>query len=265
MSGVPATRPPLTVLLPPGRPAVAPDDDARLDALYAEPALPWVRANMITTLDGGATGPDGRSGSINGPADARVFEALRARADVVLVGAGTVRAEGYRAPRLPGRLRPLRHARGQGDHPLLAIVTARGDVPEETLRDDPAPVVVTTVGAPGLPLLRRLLPPDRLVVHDGAVDLARAVRALVDAGLPRILSEGGPTLLGALLAAGLVDELCLTWSPVLVGDAGPRVVGAPLAPPRDARLVSLLHGDGMLLGRWLLGANAGPPTDTLEA
>lgn len=253
------TRPPLQVLVaadagPDAGAVVGPDDDAALDAHYAPPCLPWLRANMVATLDGAATGADGVSGSINGPADNRVFEALRGWADVVLVGAGTVRAEGYRAPRLPDRLVAARRARGQADHPALAVVTARGVLPDALLAG--SPWVVTTTDAPGLAGLRRRLPADRLLVHDGAVDLATAVAALTGAGLVRVLAEGGPTLLGGLLAAGLVDELCLTWSPVLVGGPALRPVDSPawLVPPAAARLAGLLLGDGMLLGRWLLRA-----------
>lgn len=249
-----AQAPTLDVLLPAGLDAIGPRDDARLEEHYAEARLPWVRANMIATLDGAATGSDGRSGSINGDADHRVFEALRGWADVVLVGAGTVRAEGYRAPRTPGHLIEARRRRGQADHPALAVVTGGGDLPDAVLADDPPPWVVTTTDAPGLAALRRRVPRGQVLVHDGAVDPAATIDALVDAGLPRILTEGGPTLLGALLGAGVVDELCLTWSPCVVAGPAPRPVVAPswFDPPVGARLGGLLHADGVLLGRWLV-------------
>lgn len=246
--------PTLDVLLPAGVAPIGPREDARLEGHYAEERLPWVRGNMIATLDGAATGADGRSGSINGAADHRVFESLRAWADVILVGAQTVRAESYRAPRTPDRLLGARRRRGQTDDPALAIVTGGGDLPPAVLADEPAPWVVTTTGAPGLGSLRRRVPRGRVLVHEGAVDLAATVSTLVDAGLPRILTEGGPTLLGALLGAGVVDELCLTWSPRVVAGPAPRPVVAPgwFDPPVDARLGGLLHSDGVLLGRWLL-------------
>ncbi len=249
-----AEAPTLDVLLPAGLAPIGPQDDARLEAHYAEAQLPWVRGNMIATLDGAATGADGRSGSINGAADHRVFEALRGWADVILVGAGTVRAEGYRSPRTPGHLLAARRGRGQADHPSLAVVTGGGDLPDAVLTGEPAPWVVTTTDAPGLGTLRRRVPRGQVLVHEGAVDLAATVDALVDAGLPRILTEGGPTLLGALLAAGVVDELCLTWSPRVVAGPAPRPVVAPawFEPPVDARLGGLLHAGDVLLGRWLL-------------
>ena len=229
-----------------------------LTALYAwSPAprrAPAVRANMIASLDGAATGADGRSGSINGPADLRVFTVLRALADVVLVGAGTVRAEGYGAPRTPAPLLPGRRERGQAEHPALAVVTASGDVPQALLGEDPAPWVFTTAQSRHLGRLRDTLPDERLTVHDGSVDLALVVAALGAARLPAVLTEGGPRLLGTLLEDDLVDEVCLTTAPRVVGGRAARVVDGIgwLEPPRPAALVHLLHGDGMLITRWAL-------------
>lgn len=242
------------VLLPAGRDPITGADDAALAGFYAAPDLPWLRANMVSTLDGAATGADARSGSINGPADHRVFEVLRAWADVVVVGAGTVRAERYRAPRTAAHLVEGRLAEGRAPHPALVIVTRTAHLPDAAIDDDPAPWVVTTSDAPGLAALRTRVAPDRLLVHEGAVNLPAAVAALVAAGARRILTEGGPTLLGHLLAARVVDELCLTWSPQLVGGPAPRPVDARdwLRPPARARLAGLLHHDGMLLGRWFL-------------
>lgn len=259
--------PTLDVLLPQGLAPIGPADVDRLDALHAEPRLPWLRANMIASLDGAATGADGRSGSINGPADHRVFEVLRARADVVLIGAETVRTEGYRAARTPDPLLPGRRARGQADHPPLAVVTASGSLPDEMLTDEPAPFVVTTDACPELARLRRLLPADRLLVHDAAVDLPRAVAQLTAAAGGRLLTEGGPHLLRELVGARLVDELCLTWSPVLVGGPAPRALagGAWLTPALAAAPAHLLHAGGMLIGRWLLTrGGAATAADTLS-
>ena len=237
-----------------GREPILPDDsEAALVELYRAPRGPWLRANMIGTLDGAATGPDGVTESINGPADARVFGMLRALADVVIVGAETVRAEGYRAPRVAHRLRPGRRERGQAEHPALAILTRSGRLPTETLTDEPAPWVFTTTGSEHLDHLRRHLPADRLHVHDGAdVDLATVRAVLADAGLGQQLTEGGPHLLAQLMAAGLVDELCLTWSPLVVGGPAQRILStdAWLHPPASLSLVHLLHADGVLIGRW---------------
>ncbi|MCL3862229.1 dihydrofolate reductase family protein [Actinotalea sp. K2] len=254
--------PALEVLLPAGSgDPIGPDPaEARLSALYAYPGASgsgrwaWLRGNMISTVDGASTGADGRSGSINGPADLRVFTTLRALADVVLVGAGTVRSEGYRAPRTAPALVPGRGSRGQADHPALAVVTASGDLPPDLLADHPAPWVFTTQAAPHLADLRRRLPADRLHVHRDTVDLALVRHALAEGDHPRILTEGGPSLLAALLREGLVDELCLTTSPVLVGGPAPRILDGTdwYRPAVRASPTHLLHADGVLLARWLV-------------
>jgi len=227
-------------------------DEADLLALLESPAR-LVRANMIATLDGGGTGPDGVTASINGPADLRVFQALRTHAEVVLVGAGTARDEGYRALDVPHGLADERARRGLPPHIELAIVTARGELPDALLDADRPPFVVTTASAP-LDALRARVGEDHVLAHGtaGRVDLAAALEALAARGLGRVLAEGGPRLLGQLVAQGLVDELFLTWSPLLVGGPAPRVLGdGPwLDPARPMVPVHLLHADGMLLGRW---------------
>ncbi|MBT0994935.1 dihydrofolate reductase family protein [Cellulomonas sp. DKR-3] len=268
MTDVPA----LDVLLP--RAPLTPvrleprDDEAELVDLLAR-ARPegrgdvMVRANMIATLDGAATGPDDVTGSINGPADLRVFRALRTVADVVLVGAGTVRQERYRGIDLPAALEETRRAHGRAEPPRLAVVTRRGDVPDELLGTDLPPLVVTVASSPRLGELRDRIGAESVLVAgdgdgDGPVDLGLALGLLGDLGLTDVLTEGGPALLAGLLQRGLVDELFLTWSPTIVGGPAPRVLaGAPwLAPPVDATLVHLLHADGVLLGRWRLHATA---------
>ena len=214
-----------------------------------------VRANMISTLDGAATGPDHVSGSINGAADLRVFQALRAVADVVLVGAGTVRAEGYGSLDVPPRLEGTRRARGRVAPPELAVITRSGDLPAALLDARRPPLVVTTAANPHVDALRGRVGGQRVVVAgEHEVDLVVTLRALVDRGLTSVLAEGGPSLLAELVARDLVDDLFLTWSPTLVGGPAPRVLdGGPwLAPPREATLVHLLHADGVLLGRWSL-------------
>jgi len=270
--------PALDVLLPTAE-HVPPDPaEERLAALYAygppSRGAAVVRANMVASVDGAAWGPDHRSGSINDDADRRVFRVLRALADVVLVGAGTARAEGYTAldrPRGLGHLRPA---------PLeLAVVTRTGRVPEALARGGRPPYVLT--GPRGAEAARGDVPADRvLVVGREAVedagagrrelDLAAGLAALAERGLTRVLTEGGPTLLGDLLAADLVDELCVTTTPVVVGRGPGRIVagaapsgvvadpsGAAARPPR---LAHLLHSPvdrpgspaGTTAARWLL-------------
>lgn len=263
---MPRELPPLDVLLPLDRAGatLAPEPgEPALHALYAHPeprpGRPTaVRANMIATLDGSAQGPDGRSRSINGPADWRVFRVMRAVADVVLVGAGTARAEGYTPLTVPADLREARTARGQAPGLELAVVTVSGDLPPGLRGTDRPPHVVVPQACPRIDALRAEVGADRVVVAGAAtVDLPRALAALAARGLTRVLAEGGPRLLTDLVQAELVDELCLTSSPVLVGGPGLRAVQGPdWVTPQPARATHLLHHAGMLLGRWRLGPDA---------
>src|SRR4051795_10461542 len=146
-----------------------------LAALYEPPSLPWLRVNMVSTLDGAATGDSGRSGSINNAADKRVFHVLRDQADAIVVGAGTARTERYRAAAVP-----------------LVIVSHRGLVPEQ-LQDAPAGKVLlaTCADSPGLDDARSSLGEDQVIVAgQSQVDLAAMKAALVERGFRNLLSEG---------------------------------------------------------------------------
>jgi riboflavin biosynthesis pyrimidine reductase len=190
---------------------------------------PWVIIGMVASVDG-ATALDGRSGGLGGPGDAQVFSALRAQADVILVGAATVRAERYRAPRRPGQ--------------RIAVVSRTGDVdPGTDLFPSGAGIAVVpedTVVADGIPCIR---------AGTSSVDLTAALRQL-DATV--VVAEGGPTLNGQLVAAGLVDEVCATVAPLLVGGLSPRLATGPsVVAPTPLVLAHLLEHDGELFGRWL--------------
>jgi riboflavin biosynthesis pyrimidine reductase len=197
---------------------------------------PVVRLNMISSVDG-ATALDGRSGGLGGSADRKVFAALRSLADVVLVAAGTVRAETYG----PGTL-PIAVVSGSlrldWDAPFFTAATHR-------------PIVVTSGRAPADGVKRAADVADVLVAGDAEVDLARAVAMLGERGFGHVLAEGGPSLNGALAAAGLLDELCLTLAPRLVsGDAKRIVTGPPLTPSPELVLRSLCEEDGYLFLRY---------------
>jgi len=251
--------PALDVLLPldlEGRHLPTESGEVALGALLAPRTGRSVRANMVSTLDGGATGADHVSGSINGPADGRVFRVLRALADVVLIGAGTARAEGYSALGVPDGLAGLRAANGLAPTLELAVVTRSGDLPPTLLGLDRPPLVVTRGSDPEVVArLRAELGDDRVVVAgDDEVDLAAALDHLADRGLRRVLAEGGPSLLADLLDAGLLDELFLTWSPTLVGGPALRPTRSEhwFSPAICATPAHLLHADGVLLGRWTI-------------
>ncbi len=229
-------------------------DDPLLYAAYEPPRSPWLRCNMVTTLDGSATGGDGRSGSINDEADHVVFEVLRASAHAVVVGAGTVRAEGYPPLSVSTHLLPLRRARGLTDALPLVVVSNSGGVPPTVAgHDDGSVLLAVPESADGLATARESLGSDHVVVcgTDG-VDLASLVEQLHARGLVRLLTEGGPGLLGSFLAAGLVDELCFTIAPTVVGGEHPRPVGVA-GVPTDLDLALLVEQGGTLMGRWLTG------------
>jgi riboflavin biosynthesis pyrimidine reductase len=223
-------------------PATDPGRPVDLPALYAQ--QPGVRLNMVASVDGAAS-LGGRSAGLSGAADREVFHLLRAQADVILVGAGTARDEQYGAAVVSPERQAERIARGQRAMPLIAVVSNGRGLPDDhrlTATPHEALLLTTRRGAHD-----SVLP--AVVVGDEQVDVRRALTALAERGLTRVLCEGGPSLNGALLAAGLVTELCLTTSPLLSATPAPRIVaGGPEAVP--CALVHLLHADGMLLGRW---------------
>ncbi|MFW5469726.1 dihydrofolate reductase family protein [Knoellia sp. CPCC 206435] len=204
------------------------DDD--LARLYAWPEGGGVRANFVSTLDGSGVGADGRSGSINTEPDGRIFHLQRQLSHCVLVGAGTARAEGYR----------------RGPTPIV-VVSRSGRIPE-SLATGTGDVVLATCASSG----RR--DGDHVWVEgDETVDLPAVVARLRDAGMPGVLTEGGPRLFHDLLEAGVVDELALTLAPRIVGGDHTRVVaGNPLGGPSglDAEVVHLLEEDGSIMGLW---------------
>lgn len=232
-------------------------DTAAHEASLARPApagRPWLLCNMISSADGAIT-VDGVSGPLGGPADKALFRALRSIADVILVGAGTVRAERYRVPRIDDELVAARRARGQDDRPRLAVVTASGELsPSLGLFQDPdeRPYVVTTASLPAAH--RRALEDhaDLLVAGADQVDLGRALASLGDRGARVVLCEGGPSLNGQLLAQDLVDEWRLTLSPVLAaGDARRAATGPAPSPPHRFTLDRLMVGDDLVFLRYL--------------
>ena len=214
----------------------------------------WVRANFVSTLDGAATGDNGRSGSINTGADRDVFGLLRALADVILIGAGTARIEGYRRATVRAPLLALRDGRTR--HPTMAIVSRSGDIPPllHQAREDSGEVLLVTCGQAGdeaIDLAREALGEDQVIVegHE-SVDLDAALDRLALRGMQRILCEGGPHLMRDLIASGRLDELCLTLAPALVaGDHTRITAGDPVTADFVPRL--LIESQGTLLGSWV--------------
>jgi len=216
------------------------------------PAHGWVRATVVSTLDGAAAGPDGRSASVSAPVDRVALTVFRGLADVVLVGAGTARTEGYGAPAVRPEFAERRATCGQPAAPVLVVVSRSGDLATGHDLDRDPRVLVMTCSAGDVSGLRRRLGPDRVIVAgEESVEPDLATAQLAARGLRRILLEGGPALLGAFVATGRLDELCLTLTPRLVGSNAPRVAhGLPAELP--VRTTHLLECDGVLLGRWLV-------------
>jgi riboflavin biosynthesis pyrimidine reductase len=210
--------------------------DDELAAAYTPEREPWLRVNFVSTVDGAAQGSDGVSKSINNDADKRVFDALRRRADCLVVGAGTLRDEGYDVPPMP-----------------LVVVSRSADIPP-TLRDAPRGriLMATVASSDGLAAVRGALGDENVLeLGEDEIDLAALKAALVERGWTEQLCEGGPSLFADLLAAGVVDELCWTIVPVLTGGDAVRIAtGAEVEVALRPAL--LLEQDGTLLGRWLV-------------
>lgn len=229
-------------------PATPVEDDA-LVGLYAYPGeldRPYLRVNFVSSADGAVT-VGGVSAGLGSPVDRKVFLLLRELADVILVGAGTVRAEGYGGARRP--------TRGRTDPPPIAVITASAalDPGSRLFADTRIPPIVFTTEAAPVEQRRRLAAAGAEVVVAGeqlvAIDTLLAV--LQQRGLRRVLCEGGPRLHGDLIAADAVDELCLTLAPVLVGADIGRISLGPPCPVRPMRLGHVLTEDDQLLLRYL--------------
>ena len=215
---------------------------------YAYPpglGQPYVRVNFVSSVDGAASS-GGKSAQLGSEADRRVFGLLRELCEVIVVGAGTARAENYRGARRPSR--------ATGVPPRIAVVTARGDL------DPAAPLFTDTTVAP-LVITANLCPPEArerlratgaevVVLDEERVGARGLLAALDERGLRRVLCEGGPRLFGDLIAADGVDELCLTVSPVLAGGDSVRISHGIPGDLRGMRLVGALTDQDVLLLRY---------------
>ena len=232
-----------------------PLDDLGDDELLADlsnPSGPWLRVNFVSSVDGAAT-TAGVSGGLGDASDKRLFELLRRVSDVVLVGAGTVRAEGYGAMRVSGASADWRVKRGLAPHPVFAIVSGSLDLdPASTIFTDAPvrPVIVTTGRASAASMARFDGLADLVVAGEETLDLRAALDALHDRGLMHVLNEGGPSLFGSLIEADAVDELCLTLSARLEAGDAPRIAHGALDVPATLRLERVLRHESTLLLRY---------------
>lgn len=249
----------LTQLWPPS----GADDPIDLAALYASdhrpsPAdRPWVMLNMIASVDG-AIAIDNLSGGLGGPADLAVFKAIRAVPDAIVAGSSTVIAEDY-GPALPsGPVKQARLERGQQPTPPIVVLS-------KSLRLAPTARLFTNNPTRPIIYTDQLAAPDRRmalsavadVVSAGAdgVDLHQALDDMYSRGMRTVLVEGGPSVNAQFFALDLVDELCLTTSPMLVGGDGPGIIAAAGMRPQQLSLDRVLMADGMLFSRYLVDRN----------
>ena len=215
-----------------------------------------LRVNMVSSVDGAAT-LEGRVGTLTGPADQRLLVLLRALADVLVVGAGTIRAEGYGPLTVGEDLMPLREQAGQSPAPRLVVPTRSLDLDLDGAAFTEAvepPLVVTTRHAPSERVRAAESVAEVVVLGDDVVDLTAMVDLLAERGARRMLCEGGPALLAGLLAEDLVDELCLAVAPVVTCGAESRITAGPaLAAPRHLTLTQASERDDFLFLRYARG------------
>ncbi|WP_049565172.1 pyrimidine reductase family protein [Streptomyces sp. SBT349] len=215
----------------------------------------WLRANMVSSADGAAH-HGGRSKPLSGPADMRIFGVLRALADVVIVGAETVREERYRPARRRAQFAERRLAAGQTTVPAIAVVSAslHLDFGLPLFTEPVVPtLVITGARAPRAGLAAAAAAGVEVVTagEEAMVAPERLKSALAARGHRRMLTEGGPRLLGLLASAGVVDELCLTVSPRVTVGTAPRVMSGPeVADPSDLVLTDVLEESGFLFNRY---------------
>lgn len=225
----------------------------------ADRSVTHLRVNFVTSLDGAAT-HNGLTDGLNDEADHQVFHTLRMLADVVLVGAGTVRNEGYEDLRLTREQAAWRTAQGLPAHPVMAVVSGRLDLDAQAplfTRAPVRPLVFTTAQAPVERRQALSEVADVVTAGSQAVEPEQVVAELTARGLPQILSEGGPAWFASLIEADAVDEMCLTLSPLLEGGSATRIARDGRQHTRPMSLVSLLRAGDMLILRYVRAELAG--------
>ncbi|MEU4244391.1 pyrimidine reductase family protein [Actinoplanes sp. NPDC026619] len=222
---------------------------ADLTTLYPRNPEPTLRVNFISSADG-AVSVDGLSGGLHGPGDKEVFDSLRTVCDALIVGSGTIKAEKYDGLRLTEEGRAWRRQQGLPEFPLMVIVSGSLNLDYDQLvfADAPRrPIILTHAGAPEGEAKRHA---EVIAVGDGEIDLAGGIEALHARGATQLLCEGGPSLLGSMIAKDLVTELCLTVSPLLVGGGPGRIATGAPGSPREMSLRHILSLQDMLFLRY---------------
>jgi len=238
-------------LIHPERRQTSPEELAsRLDLrALAPPGRPYLGINMVSSLDGKAT-LGWRTKGLSSDADRLLFHHLRTQADAVMVGAGTAREERYGRMTKNDELRQKRMNEGRVADALAVVVSGRLDLPPDLplLNDAEQRVVIATASD------------EEIAGVTGDVEYARTGDDLPkllaylheEHGVRSVLCEGGPTLNSHLFAAGVVDELFLTFNPKVLGGASALtiVAGRELVEPAEPQLVTVAEHDGELYTRW---------------
>jgi riboflavin biosynthesis pyrimidine reductase len=235
----------LTRVIPGGEPPLdlnTPEARARLVELYRPASPDWLRLNLVGSVSGSAAGSDGTSETLTNPTDRRLLNVIRDLSDLVLVGAASVRAEGYFVPKNAG----------------LAVVTGTGNLSGNRIvtTGQRGPLLVLCPATAAATVRHTLGDVDASIITvadtDGTLSPHDILGALRGAGYRSIVCEGGPSLAAQLIEAGVVDEICLTVSPVLNGSALPLFGGNHLTE-RRLTLTQLMADDASgLYSRWAM-------------
>lgn len=212
------------------------------------PGQPWVRTDFVSSLDGAAWAADGTSGDLGGDVDKRAFSMMRSLADIIVVGAGTARTEGYRPLTERSVDQAVRARHDLSPAPILIVVSRSLNVPDELI--DGGAVIVTSHAAPPERIADLQQRTDVLVHGADEIDWPAVCADWFARGWHRVLCEGGPSLHGDLLRAGVVDEICVTIAPLVASGPAGRIAADDQSLGRSARLAGVAHVDGVLLTRW---------------
>ncbi|SJM65837.1 dihydrofolate reductase family protein [Gulosibacter sp. 10] len=199
--------------------------DGRIRALYQPPRRDWVRMNMIGSLNGRVTGPDGTSDTLSNRADRRILGAIRRMSDAIVVGAQTVRQERHTATA------PTR----------LCVVTSSGDLGGHRISErEAAASVLVCCPQSAADRVRETMPGaniEALEPRDGRIPLGAVLDALRARGLHRIVVEGGNRLISQFLDEERLDEICLTQAPVFAPNDAPSLPGSGTGTRFDRALL----------------------------
>jgi riboflavin biosynthesis pyrimidine reductase len=237
--------------------------DLSLDDLLDVYAWPtqgrYLRANMVSSIDGAARDSDGLSEGISGDSDKLVFRMLRHTADAVIVGAGTAMAENYGPMPIRDNWQAWRAAHDRDlKVPIVVVTNSAHIAPDARVFSGPpgTAIVALPAAAPAERVAALSEVAEVLVVGDEHVDLAALLDGLTSRGLTRLLTEGGPTLLASLLP--FLDDLCVTTTPTVLGATAelprpaPDLLGGRRVAQRAATLRSIIAAGDTLLVSWRL-------------